>query len=297
MRRRLLPAAGLLIAAVGAAFVVRALVRDWDEARDAITGASAGWLVATPLLAAAGMTAIAVPWADAVRLLGGAVDRGRAVGWYFVGELGKYVPGGVWPVVGRGELLRKRGDVPGAVAYASVALSLVALYLAAMLVAVALLPFGLAGDDDPGPALWLLLLLPAGLLALHPRPLRLAVSTLEAIARRPLDVSLPRWPAAIRLVVSYAPAWVLIAGATFSAARALDGDAEAGRVALAAVVSWIAGFLAVPVPGGIGVREAVFTAAAGLDPGVGAAAAVVARVAFMGVDAVGAAAGSVASSR
>ena len=295
--RRLLPAAGLVIAAAGALFVVRSLVRDWDQASDAIAGASPGWLAAAPLLAAAGMTAIAVPWADAVRLLGGAVERGRAVAWYFVGELGKYVPGGIWPVLGRGELLRKRGAVPGSVAYASVALSLVALYLAAMLVAVALLPFGLAGDDDPGPALWLLLLLPAGLLALHPRPLRLAVSVLEGLARRPLDVTLPRWPDAVRLVVSYTPAWALIAAATFSVARGLDPGAEPGRVALAAVVSWIAGFLAVPAPGGIGVREAVFTAAAGLDPGVGAATAVVARVVFMAVDAIGAAAGSVASSR
>jgi len=295
--RRLLPAAGLLIAAAGAAFVVRSLVRDWDDVGDAVSGASAGWLVAVPLLAAAGMTAIAWPWSVAVRLLGRPVDRARAVAWYFVGELGKYVPGGIWPVVGRGELLRKQGGVPGPVAYASVALSLVALYLAAMLVAVALLPFGLAGDEDPGPALWLLVLLPLGLLALHPRPLRLAVSVLEGLARRPLDVALPRWGDAVALVLRYTPAWALIAAATFSAARALDPDAEVGRVALAAVVSWIAGFLAVPVPGGIGVREAVFTAAAGLDPGIGAATALVARVAFMAVDAIGAAIGSVASSR
>ena len=73
-------------------------------------------------------------------------------------------------------------------------------------------------------------------------------------------------------------------------ARALTADAggDVGAIAFAAVLSWIAGFLAVPVPGGVGVREAVFVAAAGLDPGVGAAVALVTRAVFMAVDAAGA---------
>ena len=104
------------------------------------------------------------------RLLGTPVARGRMLAWYFVGELGKYLPGGVWPVLGRGELAR-RGGVAPARAYASVALSLVTLYLAAMLVAVGLLPFSLggrwSGADGPAaapPA-------PVGLGALHPKVL------------------------------------------------------------------------------------------------------------------------------
>jgi uncharacterized membrane protein YbhN (UPF0104 family) len=49
------------------------------------------------------------------------------------------------------------------------------------------------------------------------------------------------------------------------------------------------GFVLVPVPGGVGVREAAFVAAAGsLEPGIAAATAVVARAAFVAVDAGGA---------
>jgi uncharacterized membrane protein YbhN (UPF0104 family) len=64
---------------------------------------------------------------------------------------------------------------------------------------------------------------------------------------------------------------------------------------VAAVLSWVVGFVLVPVPGGVGVREAAFVAAAGsLDPGIAAATAVAARVLFIGVDAFGAAIGSIA---
>ena len=287
-------ALGLLIALAGAAFVVRELVDEWDDVRRAADHASLGWLVVAPFAAAAGMTAIAVPWADVIAALGASVRRTKAIAWYFVGELGKYVPGGVWPVLGRAELARREGALTRPVAYASVALSLVALYLGAMIVAVGLLPFGFGGDHDPGPALWLLLLLPAGLVALHPTPLGRAVALLEGVSRRRLEVNLPPWGRAVALVLRYLPAWLLIAGTTWSVARAFDPHAGLGRTSLATLVSWIAGFLAVPVPGGLGVREAVFTAAAGLDPGVAAATALIARVTFMVVDAGGAALGSVA---
>jgi len=59
------------------------------------------------------------------------------------------------------------------------------------------------------------------------------------------------------------------------------------RVVFAAVLSWVVGFLAVPVPAGAGVREAVLLAASGLDGGVAAATAIIARVIFIAVDAVG----------
>ena len=60
----------------------------------------------------------------------------------------------------------------------------------------------------------------------------------------------------------------------------------------AGVLSWVTGFIVVFVPGGLGVREAAFTAAAGgaLDPEIAATVAVVSRLVFMSGDALGAAA-------
>ena len=60
----------------------------------------------------------------------------RGLGWFFVGQLGKYVPGGIWPIVGQAELAARDG-VTRSTAYRSTALSMVATLLGAAAVAAA----------------------------------------------------------------------------------------------------------------------------------------------------------------
>lgn len=287
-RGRWVPLVGAALGLGAGALVVAELVGQWDEARAAIEGASVAWLVAAVVAGAAGMVAIAWVWHDVLAVLGRAVPRARVVRWYFLGELGKYLPGGVWTVVGRGELAR-RGGVDRTVAYGSVALSLVALYVAAAGVAAALVPFDLARQaDDPRPALGVVVVLVGAAVALRPATVEWGLALARRLTGRPLAVTVPRGRDTTVLVLRYVPAWIGIALGTWAVARALDPDASLTRVALATVVSWIAGFLAVPVPAGGGVREAVFLALAGLPAGVGAATAIAARLLFVAVDAGGA---------
>lgn len=284
-------AVGVVLALLAVAFVGRALVRDRAEIGDALDGASTGWLAVALVLAAMGMVAIAVPWRRAIRMLGDDMPMAQVVPRYFLGEIGKYLPGGVWPILGRGELARRWG-VRRAAAYGSVLLSLFALYLAAMFVAVAGLPSLLTGGDGTGP-IAVLALLPLGLVVLHPRVLRLGVGVVERLARRQLDLPIPPWRASVALVARYVPAWLAIGAATWAVARSLDPTVGVLEIGAAATLSWLVGFVLVPVPGGVGVREAAFVAAAGsLDPGIAAAVAVAARVIFVVVDAGGAVIGS-----
>ena len=279
---------GGLIGIVACAFVVKTLGSEWDRVRESIADASLGFLALGLVAACAGMTAIAAGWTNVLTLLGAHVGRWRVIGWYYVGELGKYLPGGVWPVLGRGELAR-RGGVGRSVAYASVGLSLATLYLAAAMTALVFLPFSLAGGGHIGAELLLLLLLPFGLLALHPRVIQPFLRLARRATKRELEVPVPPWRDTVGVVARYIPAWVFVAAATWCVARAVDPDAPVSRIAFAAVLSWIAGFAAVPVPAGAGVREAVFIAASGLDPGLGATVAVATRVLFIIADAGGAA--------
>jgi uncharacterized membrane protein YbhN (UPF0104 family) len=276
----------LVAASLG--FVVFDLVRDWRAATNALNRAELWWLLPAGVLAVAAMMCMAWRWGAAIEALGG--RRGpsrRVIAAFFVGESAKYVPGGIWSVVGRSEIGRSEGR-SRAVSYASVVLSLVACYLAAAVIALVLGAISLAlGTVDVSwwPVLVAVVLI--GVAVLHPGAQRRLLSLVRRVFRRRLELNLPSWTTCVRLTASYLPTWVGIAAATTVVARALDPHPPLARVALAAVVSWVVGFVS-PAPGGIGVREAVFIAAAGLPAGPAAAAAVLARLVFVLVDVLGA---------
>ena len=284
--------AGLAIALLGVAFVARELARNREEVLAAVGGADPLVLVVALVVGIASMVSIGLAWRRCLTVLD--VDRPAldALRSYFVGQLGKYVPGGIWPVVGRAEMARRDG-VGGAVAYGSTVMSMVLTYLAAALIAMAAL---LAGAEGAQAASWLPVfgLLAIGVTALHPFFAERGLRFLRRMSRRELKLAVPSWATSISLLLRHIPAWLGIAGATWLVAYTLDSSSapDLRNIGYATTLAWFVGFIAVGVPGGIGVREAVFTAAATSlsSAGVAAAVAVVARVLFIVVDLAGAAA-------
>lgn len=268
-RRGLSLAVGALLLAVAVGFCVDTFLDERARVSDALGSASIGWLVVAVLVAGFTMAWLAWRWSACLSLLGADRPVGTVARWYFVGELGKYVPGGIWPVVGRGELAR-RGGVDRSVAYQSVVWSLAGWYGASVL--------------------------PLAAAATHPR-LQSAAARLagRASGGRLVLTTLP-WATAVRLVASYLPTWLCIAGASAAVTHAYGTD-PGWQAPAAAVLAWVVGFLAVPVPAGAGVREAVFVASSGLDGGVALTVAVTTRLAFVLVDLTGAALAAVTMPR
>ncbi len=292
--RRLAP---LVLAGLALVLLVRTAVSGGREVADGLAHPDWRYLAAMLAAAALAMAWVARQWGTVVRALGVRVGTGRAVRLYFAGELGKYVPGGIWPVVGRAELLSRSGRSDGVgpprpLAYASVLLSLAYLFLASLLLAAmtALVP-DVRREVGNGGTLLVLLLLPAGLVAVHPAVAGTVFRLALRLVRRPgaLPPTFPAWTASVTRALSYAPAWAGIVTATWCSARALELRPGLGLVALATCLSWVAGFVVVPAPGGLGVREAIFGAVLGrsMPADQAAAVALLARMAFVAVDGVG----------
>jgi uncharacterized membrane protein YbhN (UPF0104 family) len=147
----------------------------------------------------------------------------------------------------------------------------------------------LSGDDTGG-GVWALLLLPVGLVLFHPQVLTRIIAAMEKTMAREFPVRIPAYRSILVLIGIHIPAWLMIGGATWLVARAFDPSPPIAGVVFAAVLSWVVGFVAIPVPGGLGVREAAFVAAAvGLGSDVAAATAITARLCFVIVDLVGSA--------
>lgn len=287
--RRLTSLTGILIGLVGLIFVVRELIRNRVEIVTAMSEANTAVLVGALVVGLVSMASIGIAWRRCLSVLGAVQPLSRSLHSYFVGQLGKYVPGGIWPVVGRAEMARRDG-VRGSIAYSSTALSMGITYLAAILTAATAMITG-AAERDSAPWWPVLLLLPLGLLVLHPAVAGRAVAAVSRLRRRDLDLSVPSWGTSVSLLVQHVPAWIGISAATWMIASTLSPESPSfANIVLATCLSWVLGFLAVGVPGGIGIREAVFVATAVTLPSTGTAAAVslVSRILFVLVDLLGA---------
>lgn len=276
---------GILIGLAGVAFVVRTIVTKWTEVSDAFSHLNGFTLIASLLLGLSAMTLIGYLWTRMLATRGHHAPPRSAMAWYFAGQLGKYVPGGIWPIVGRAELAT-RGGVPRADAYAATGLSMVTTYLAA---ALAICLGSLLSWSHPIAGIAGLAAMSLGFLSFSNSALRGKVlSVLNRISPRASALTEPR--RLMLLTVTHLPAWILMSLSTSVTASAFGADIGVIHMLFITSASWLAGFVVVGVPGGIGVRESVFTALAGtaLTPGVAVSLALASRVVFIAVDLVGA---------
>ena len=281
---------GIFIGVAGIAFVVRTIVTKRQEVSDAFSHLDGITLIASLALGLCAMTLIGYQWTRMLVTRGHHAPPRSAMTWYFAGQLGKYVPGGIWPIVGRAELAT-RGGVSRADAYAATGLSMVTTYLAA---ALTICLGSLLSWSYPLVGILGLLCLIAGFAAFSNSFLR--SKTLAALGRiSPRASALTEPRRLLVLTLAHLPAWLLMSLSTSVTASAFGADIGILHMLFITSASWLAGFVVVGVPGGIGVRESVFTALAGtaISPGVAVSLALASRVVFIAVDLVGALAANI----
>jgi glycosyltransferase 2 family protein len=299
---RVLQVGGMTLAAIGVAFVAVALARHWPSVSVAVRSASAVWLFAGLALGMGGMLGIALVWTGELRRRAGPVPVAEGASWYFVGELAKYVPGGIWSVVGRGEMA-VRGGIGRAQAYSATVFALGGTFGAAGVVALLMVPAqrGLILGDRVSERVLLvgglaLLLVAAAVLWLVRERLARRVRGSSAFGNvaPSLDVGPPPVRALVGLILRSLPVWGCMGASTWALAVAFGVEVPVTEALFATSLAWFAGFVVFPAPSGFGVRELVFVwALASAPPGTAALIAATARVVSILADVVGAGAGSV----
>lgn len=277
MRSRLLKA---LFGAAGLAFLVISFLESWDRSQGLP-------LVAWPrlLLAAVAVFASLQAGLRAWAALLEVPPAGLATG-FLTSQLGKYVPGGVWQAVG--QVGYAASDVV-TVRRASVGFVTFAVTQAVSGACVGAL-FALAPGPVPG---WVRLAAAGGVLAVIVLRRGWLVRVAGWAARmrgieQVGDELVPRQGAIVRSTCWGAVSMVSV-GTGFAAVLPADVEAAGwATVGLAFVVAWTVGFLAIPVPAGVGVREAVLLVTLGglADTSVLVAASVALRLVAMASEAV-----------
>lgn len=241
--------AAWLVARRGESWLQQVSEHSWDPAWPA--------LAASAVLLGLSLWLIPEGWVIICRALGGRDRRRLLRGAWFASQLGRYMPGKVWLFAGRAGFLRARGMGMARAASAPVA---ELLFTAAAAGLASLAGLLLRGGRMPDGLLAALVGASALALVLpFLRPLqRLALRLRGKGPAAPLDIGAA---GGVRLIGIYAGLWALRAAALLLWLRGF-GLKDIGYLACLAGVplSWLAGYLAFFVPGGIGVREAALVA-------------------------------------
>jgi len=273
----------LVVAGVFAGVIVVVLAGQWRQARPLLGRLSVPVVLASWALVLAGIYATFRSWRAALADLGGSLPHTGAMRVFYVGQLGKYVPGTVWPALTQMRLGRDYRVPPRASGAAFVVFMLM-LIGTGLLVGVPVIP--LLGRDAVDEYRWLALVLPLLALALAPPVLNRAIALALRLARRP-PMPAPLSLGGILRVAGWAVvSWLCYGAHVYLLARQLG--AEGGALLWlqctgAFAAAFVSGPLLLVVPAGAGVREAALLLLLGstVTAPVAAVIAVVSRLLFV----------------
>lgn len=261
----LLRALKLLVVVLVVWAVRRTLYDAWSQLGEYRWQLHVGWVLVSALLYLLGLLLAGVFWHRVLLVLGQEARLGECLRAYFIGHLGKYVPGKAMVVVIRAGMVRSH-RVDTALAAASVFFETLTMMAVGAFLAAAVLAVGFRGE---APRFWgaVGLMLVAGLPTLPPLFKRLA--RLAGVGRSDPDIAQKMDRLGGRTLVLgwvlMTVCWVLLGLSYWATLQAmgipgLDPVGQLPRYTAAVALAMVAGFLLLVSPGGIGVREAALAA-------------------------------------
>ncbi|WP_262380085.1 flippase-like domain-containing protein [Nonomuraea sp. PA05] len=253
--------------AVALAFGVWAVAGQWDAVVAGFARLSWAALAGSLVAVVAALLGAMLTWRTLLADLGSPLPARPAAKVFFVGQLGKYIPGAVWPVLAQMEMGRDLG-VPRSRSAAAFFLMMPIQLATGLLVTLVTL-----GWDRYG---WLLLFIPLLLVLLEPKVINAVIGyALRRLRRDPLERPLTRRGMLTAL------GWALTGWLAYGVHLYFVAPQGGLLFAVGAfALSWCLGILTFVIPAGAGVREVAMVAvlAPHLESGAAIAVALSSRI-------------------
>jgi len=238
------------------AVIVVVLAGQWQEVRPLLGRLSAPSVLAAMAAVFAGIYGTFLSWRAGLTDLGVRLHVVGGMRVFFLGQLGKYLPGSIWPAVTQMRLGRDY-QVPQRASGAAVVVFMLMVIGTGLLVGVPVIPLLGAGAADEYH--WLVLVLPLAMVLVAPPVLNRLIALALRVARRPPLPAPLSFGGILRVAGWSIGAWLLYGVQVFVLARQLGADG--GWLLLlqctgAFAVAFASGPLLLVVPAGAGVREA-----------------------------------------
>jgi uncharacterized membrane protein YbhN (UPF0104 family) len=276
-RRPIRTILGITLTAVLLLFVIHSIWTQWGEVRAYDWTLHAGWLALSAVLM----------WVDLIGLIllyrwllidiaQRPLSFPKVYRASMLANLGKYIPGKIWSVMGLVYLLKREGYP------APATLSSALLHQAYMIVAGAGFFWVILGAEFliNVPVIAVIIGLGGCLLILYPPVFSFLLNRgLRVLGREPVQIPRSFVRAVIRLFL-YVVAWIAYGASSYCLLRGVGIDVTAfWEITAIFGAAYLVGFLALFAPGGLGVRESIITLllASYLPGGLPAAIAVAAR--------------------
>jgi glycosyltransferase 2 family protein len=255
-KRTLLHLAKLVFASAILYFIIRTVLNNWAGIESYTWDFNPLYMVISVIVFFAGYVLLAWIWAGVLRSTGNPVSFGEAWDIYFIGNLGRYIPGKVWTIALTAYMSEKH-RVPGVTAAtASVFAQAYSVLSSLVIFALFFILYGysFAGIhlDWTAPVFVIFLLV-----FLAPKNLERALNRLLArMGRTQCSLGLDTI-GAVKIMFFYLLSWILFGAAFWIFVMSVTNNHSLGLFFLTGVfvVSNVTGFFAVFVPGGLGVRE------------------------------------------
>ena len=294
LRSPALKVAFLVVAGLAAALAV---VANWSDIQRSADRLGVTDLIMSGIASVLYVVFTMLSWRSVMADLGSPLTLRAASQLFFISQLGKYIPGGVWNVVAVGEMGTEHG-VPRRSSLSGMLVFWLVSVVTGMLTGTA---YVLGRGGNLGEARWLAILLPAALILVAPPVLRRLLRAILRLARREPLLREPTGAGLAKATAWAMVGWIFAGAQVWQLSRALSDLGEPSFFAAVGgyALAWTAGFLVVFAPAGAGIREVVLGGLMSDSMTVGAVVALVllSRLFITGADFTLAAAAAISGRR